>query len=173
MQKAPIWKRVLAAVFGLPALLLGLGSLLLTLTAALTAGLHTTESMVTFILSLVFSFIYVFLGTVGLSFGSLGIGKSKPGVTWWKILLGALLIGIELKNHIAPAPNLLKADNDAQQIGMWFAAALIYSAGLWLIVAGVRSRYAPIQRPVETAALPPLQESTARRASETVDSVEK
>jgi hypothetical protein len=154
VQKAPIWKRILAAVLGLPALLLGLGSLLLTLTAALSAGLHTTRNVVTFILSVAFSFVYVFLGTVGLSFGSFGVGKSKPGVTWWKIFLGALLIAIELKNQIAPAPNLLKADNDAQQIGMWIGAILVYCVGLWLIVAGVRARYLPIPQPVETPSLP-------------------
>src|SRR5262249_58948781 len=117
--------------------------------ATLTAGLHTSKSGLAFMLSVAFSCSFVFLGTVGLRFGILGIGKSKPGLTWWKILLGVLLIAVELKNQIAPSPDLLKADNEAQQAGMWVAAVVIYGVGLGLIVAGVRAKYNPIASPAE------------------------
>ncbi len=57
---------------------------------------------------------------------------------WWRIIVGSLLVIIELKNHIAPAPNLLKASNEAQQTGMYVAMVVLIFLGCWLIYSGAK-----------------------------------
>jgi len=57
---------------------------------------------------------------------------------WWRIVVGSLLVIAEIKNHVAPAPNLLKASNEAQQQGMYIASVAIILLGCWLIYSGVK-----------------------------------
>jgi hypothetical protein len=38
---------------------------------------------------------------------------------WWKIIVGMLLIFVEVRNHVHPSANLLKANNQAEQTGMY------------------------------------------------------
>ena len=57
--------------------------------------------------------------------------KGKPMPTqpqepvWWKVIVGALLILVEVKNHAFPSANLLKANNEGEQLGMYTAMALL------------------------------------------------
>ena len=44
---------------------------------------------------------------------------------WWRIVVGSLLVILEVKNHIAPAPNLLKASNEGEQVGMYVVMVAI------------------------------------------------
>ena len=57
---------------------------------------------------------------------------------WWKVIVGLLLIFIEIKNHIAPATNLLKADNEGEQIGMNVAMVALIILGCWLVYSGIK-----------------------------------
>ena len=57
---------------------------------------------------------------------------------WWRIVVGSLLVIIEVKNHIAPAPNLLKASNEGEQVGMYVGMVAIIVLGCWLIYSGTK-----------------------------------
>ena len=57
---------------------------------------------------------------------------------WWKAILGFVLILAELNNIFHPAPNLLKADDAAQQAGMDFAMIAIIGAGIWLLYSAFK-----------------------------------
>jgi len=69
--------------------------------------------------------------------------SQKP--VWWKVILGLVLIFVEIHSHFYPAPNLLKADNPAQQTGMNIAMVLIIAAGCWLVYSGAK----PVWRKME------------------------
>ena len=141
MQKPSLAKRIVAPLFGVPTMLLGIWYLSTLARLILANGMRTVEGYL-IATSAVCVFGYcIFLGIISLRFAILGIGKSRLGVTWWRVILGAILIAIELKNQIAPAPNLLKADNEGEQVGMWIAAILICCFGLWLIISGIRTKY--------------------------------
>lgn len=62
--------------------------------------------------------------------------SQKP--VWWKVISGLVLIFIEIKNHIHAAPNLLKADNLGQQVGMNAAAVALIAVGCWLVYSGAK-----------------------------------
>ena len=57
---------------------------------------------------------------------------------WWKVVVGLLLIFIEVKNHIHPAANLLKADNQGEQIGMNTVMVALIVLGCWLVYSGIK-----------------------------------
>ena len=57
---------------------------------------------------------------------------------WWRIVVGSLLVIIEVKNHIAPAPNLLKASNEGEQVGMYVVMVALIVLGCWLIYSGAK-----------------------------------
>jgi hypothetical protein len=57
---------------------------------------------------------------------------------WWRIVVGSLLVIIEVKNHIAPAPNLLIASNVGQQAAMYGVMVAIIVLGCWLIYSGAK-----------------------------------
>jgi hypothetical protein len=69
----------------------------------------------------------------------------------WRIAVGVLLIGIEAKNHLAPDPNLLAADNPSQQLGMNVAAVLIVALSCWLIYSGFKPKKVSIPKDPPTA----------------------
>jgi uncharacterized membrane protein YecN with MAPEG domain len=60
----------------------------------------------------------------------------KP--VWWKVMVGLLLIFVEIDSRIHPAPNLLKADNPGEQIGMDATMVAIVAVGCWLVYSGAR-----------------------------------
>jgi len=60
----------------------------------------------------------------------------KPVI--WRVLLGVLLIYINAKNYLAPAPNLLKASNSTEQVGMNLGYFAMIGVGCWLIYTGTR-----------------------------------
>jgi hypothetical protein len=62
--------------------------------------------------------------------------SQKP--VWWKIILGLVVVYIEIHNWVSPAPNLLKASNPAQQVGMDIAMVAIIAVGCWLIYSGAK-----------------------------------
>ena len=62
--------------------------------------------------------------------------SQKP--VWWKVILGLLLIYVQIHSHFYPAPNLLKADNPAQQTGMNIVMGLIIAVGCWLVYSGTK-----------------------------------
>jgi hypothetical protein len=55
---------------------------------------------------------------------------------WWKVILGAILLTSNINNRINPAPNLLKADNAAQQFGMNLVSFAFLGLALWLLYSG-------------------------------------
>jgi len=57
---------------------------------------------------------------------------------WWRIVVGSLLVIIEVKNRIAPAPNLLKASNEGQQGAMYGVMVAVIVLGCWLIYSGAK-----------------------------------
>jgi hypothetical protein len=63
--------------------------------------------------------------------------QRQRSVKWWKAIGGALLVCVNLKNMLAPAPNLLKPDNDAQQVGMIVAYLGMIVWGAWLLFSGL------------------------------------
>jgi hypothetical protein len=75
--------------------------------------------------------------------------RSQKKPRYWRIVVGLLLIVVEAKNHIAPDPNLLKADNPSQQLGMNIAAVLIVVLGCWLIYSGFRPKKVGISKDPE------------------------
>ncbi len=56
----------------------------------------------------------------------------------WKVIVGLLLIFVEVKNHVDPTPNLLKADNQTQQFGMNAAMFALIAPGCSLVYSGVK-----------------------------------
>jgi len=56
---------------------------------------------------------------------------------WWRIIVGALLIFVEVKNNIHPAANLLKASTPGEQLVMNFAMATLIAIGCWLVFTGI------------------------------------
>ena len=57
---------------------------------------------------------------------------------WWKIIIGTVLILVEVKNHAFPSANLLKANNPAEQFGMYLGMAVIIGLGCWLVYSGIK-----------------------------------
>lgn len=70
--------------------------------------------------------------------------KGKPMPTqpqqpvWWKVIVGALLILVEVKNHAFPSANLLKANNEGEQLGMYIAMVVLIGLGCWLVYSGIK-----------------------------------
>lgn len=67
---------------------------------------------------------------------TISLKPQKP--VWWRLIVGALLLYIEINNHLNPAPNLLKASNADQQVGMNAMAIILVAIAIWLIVTGIR-----------------------------------
>jgi hypothetical protein len=65
------------------------------------------------------------------------IPSGKP--IWWRVIVGALLIVIQVQNQFFPAPNLLKASNPTQQQAMYATAAFLFFLGCWLLYTGAKS----------------------------------
>jgi len=59
-------------------------------------------------------------------------------LVWWKVILGAVLIYVEINNRVHPAPNLLKAANSGEQIVMNITGVAIVAVGCWLIYSGIK-----------------------------------
>ena len=59
-------------------------------------------------------------------------------LVWWKVIIGMLLILVEVKNHILPSANLLKANNEGQQLGMYIAMVALIGRGCWLVYSGIK-----------------------------------
>ncbi|MGD0858162.1 MAG: hypothetical protein ABR912_02475 [Terracidiphilus sp.] len=65
-------------------------------------------------------------------------------IVWWKVGVGAFLVLMEIKDRLLPDPNMpdvLKASNADQQLGMDIATGIICFVGLWLVFTGVRSAW--------------------------------
>jgi hypothetical protein len=83
------------------------------------------------------SIYLVYVGQRGIRFPS--HASAAPRFGWGRILLGALLIFITAKNHYHPTPNLLKASNAGEAIGMAVTAVAICLLGTYLVVRGIRA----------------------------------
>ncbi len=64
-------------------------------------------------------------------------GESQKPV-WWKILVGLVLLYVEIKNHFSQAPNLMKARDPAEQLGMNIAMGFFIALGCWLLYSGIK-----------------------------------
>jgi hypothetical protein len=67
-----------------------------------------------------------------------GIPLKPQKPIWWRLIAGSLLLYVEINNHLNPAPNLLKASNSDQQLGMNAMAVILVITAIWLIVTGTR-----------------------------------
>lgn len=67
--------------------------------------------------------------------------KAQPGngYTWWKIVLGAVLMYIGLKDLLFPQTRALQAANSAQEVGMFIVSGAIILLGAWLLISGVQA----------------------------------
>jgi hypothetical protein len=61
-----------------------------------------------------------------------------PKPIWWRVIVGLLLIFIEIKSRIDPAPNLLKASNSGEQAAMNGTMVALIILGCWLVYSGVK-----------------------------------
>ena len=52
--------------------------------------------------------------------------------------MGMLLIFVEVRNHVHPSANLLKANNQAEQTGMYVTMVALVLLGCWLVYSGVK-----------------------------------
>jgi hypothetical protein len=142
------FKRIAAKVFG--PILLVLGCLLLFTTASSlwSRRVHAFSGIDWFIyVGLVCFFIWGGIRAVKMGFGSEPV--TVPQMTVWKLTVGFLLITIEIKNRLQPAPHPFKAANEAQAFGMLIAELFFYALGIWLIVSGVRAKYKNPAIPVD------------------------
>ena len=62
--------------------------------------------------------------------------SQKP--VWWKVILGLVLVYVEIHSHVSPAPNFLRATNQAQQTGMDIMMVAIIVVGCWLVYSGAK-----------------------------------
>ena len=67
-----------------------------------------------------------------------GFQVTQPKPIWWKVIVGSLLLFTQINNRINPAPNLLKASNADQQLGMDAMAVMLGLLAIWLILSGAR-----------------------------------
>ena len=52
--------------------------------------------------------------------------------------MGILLILVEVKNHVRPSANLLKANNQGEETGMYLTMVALILLGCWLVYSGVK-----------------------------------
>jgi hypothetical protein len=52
--------------------------------------------------------------------------------------VGSLLIIFQVKNYLAPAPNLLKASNQGEQMAMHGTMVALVVLGCWLVYTGAK-----------------------------------
>jgi hypothetical protein len=82
---------------------------------------------------------FIYIGLRAFRFGD-SQEKPVPRFRWGRMLVGALLIFTNANNHFHPAPNLLKASNQTQDMAMNVTALAMSIAGLYLIVWGMLPR---------------------------------
>jgi len=104
----------------------------------LTGRIHDGWTIGASLLLVGFCMYLTHVGIRGISYGKQRVaGRAQFG--WGRILLGFTIIFTELKNYFAPAPNLLKPDNEAQVAGMHAATYLICGIAIYLLVVGIRA----------------------------------
>ena len=59
-------------------------------------------------------------------------------IIWWKIIVGALLVYIELKHFLFPAARALQPDNSTQAVTMVVVEFALLLLGAWLIFSGAK-----------------------------------
>ena len=59
--------------------------------------------------------------------------------TWWKIVLGSVLLYINVKLLLFPQSRALQASNAAQATGMFIVNGSLILLGGWLLISGVRA----------------------------------
>jgi hypothetical protein len=134
------FKRIAAKIFGPVVLILGCLLLFTTISALWSRHLHAFSGVDWFTyLGLIWFLIWGGIRAVRMGFGAEAIVASQVKV--WKLTLGFLLITIEIKNRLQPAPNLLKPANEGEAVGMLMAEIFFYALGIWLIVSGIRAKY--------------------------------
>ena len=63
-------------------------------------------------------------------------------ISWWKLVVGLILVLGEIKNWLTPEsafPDALKAANETQQDVIFFVSIVIFLVGVGFIVAGIRA----------------------------------
>jgi hypothetical protein len=63
----------------------------------------------------------------------------KKSFTWWKIILGLLLLWTTLTRLFAPQTRPFQPTNSAQGLGMFMVDCVIILLGGWLVMSGVRA----------------------------------
>jgi hypothetical protein len=84
---------------------------------------------------------FCWMGVRAIKIATSPVYAAKERMTIWKIFLGSSLIASQLKNHFAPSPNLFKADNPGESVGMMIASALILLFAGWLIYSGIQDKH--------------------------------
>jgi len=144
VQKPPLAKRILALLLGMPAMLLGFWRLFMLTKSTFVIGMHNAESYFWGVYAICVSGYCIFLGIISLRFAILGLSKSRLGITWWRVIIGTLLIVGEVHGQMTHNENLLNPKNAAEGFGMWTAVIAIFWLALWLIVSGIRTRNLPV-----------------------------
>ena len=65
--------------------------------------------------------------------------QTGSSYTWWKIILGAFLIVINVRLIVFPETQTLKADNASQELGMMVMGGAMILLGGWLLISGIQA----------------------------------
>jgi hypothetical protein len=68
---------------------------------------------------------------------------NTKGLVWWKIIVGALLVYIEVKQLLWPGTRALQPSNGTQAASMLFVECALLLLGVWLIYSGMRAGHKP------------------------------
>ncbi len=75
-----------------------------------------------------------------------------PKIKWGRVVLGATLIYIQIKNYVFPdAPNLLQPSNETQAITMKVTSIVIVLVGVWLFVSGLIAKFKRLPKQLDAA----------------------
>jgi hypothetical protein len=88
-----------------------------------------------------FAAYLISVGVRGLRYSISGERDASPRFKWGRILAGSWLIFSEIKNYYHPAPNLLKASNQGEAVGMGIMFVVLVLIGGWLVITGIRARF--------------------------------
>jgi hypothetical protein len=61
-----------------------------------------------------------------------------PKPVWWKVILGLVIIYVAVDSYINPAPNMLRANNQSEEFGMFVGAIVTVTLGIWLVYSGAK-----------------------------------
>jgi len=115
--------------------------MLLSIRALVLVGIADAWNAIDRVFILAFAAYLASTGVRAVDWARGGTGPAHARIKWGRVWIGAALVYSSVKNHAHPAPNLLKADNEGEAVGMLVAASCLVILGFWLLFSGIRSGY--------------------------------